>query len=250
MELDSIPEEDHSFDILRMAALGIGLKGREYTCFNDWVLDEISYCGDEYISRLPKNLRKELGKRKRRLQRRGDLTCEVATNKNNFDYCMQLYYTVRKKSWKHTEADKPFLYDFRRFAMEKGWLKFAFLFFNNSPISCHLRLIHNNAAYFMESTYDLEYRKYSPTTILRSKLIKYVIDKENVNIIHTIRGDDAYKKDWTPSVMKRAGIEVCNNNVKGQFLAFLTTTILPVIEKHPSILSAKNKLSNYSKKRL
>ena len=250
MELDSIPEEDHCFDILRMAALGIGLKGREYTCFNDWVLDEISYCGDEYISRLPKNLRKELGKKKRRLQRRGDLTCEVATNKNNFDYCMRLYYTVRKKSWKHTEADKPFLSDFRKFAMEKGWLKFTFLFFNGSPISCHLRLLHNNATYFMESTYDLEYRKYSPTTILRSELIKYVIDKENVNIIHTIRGDEAYKKDWTPIIMKRAGIEVFNNNVKGQFLAFLMTKVLPIVQSHEDWNAAKKALSKHLQVRL
>jgi len=83
LELDSIPEEFDSFHVIRNAVDLIGFKNREYFCFNDWVLDEISYSSDEYISRQPRNLKKEIGKRKRRLERRGDLRFEIERDEKN-----------------------------------------------------------------------------------------------------------------------------------------------------------------------
>jgi CelD/BcsL family acetyltransferase involved in cellulose biosynthesis len=249
MEFDSIPEEDRNFEILKTTAGENGFKGRDFFSFNDWVLDEINFSGEEYMRCRPKNLRKELGKRKRRLQRKGDLRFEVGTDKNNFDYYMGLYDEVRDKSWKYPEADKFFLSEFRKVFMEKGWLRFSVLFFDGAPISCHLRIIYNQSAYFLESVYDLEYKAFSPTTILRSELIQYVIDKENARIIHSIRGDEPYKRNWTPTCWERRGITIFNNTLKGQALGFLMTKVLPAVEKHPGLLSAKNRLSGYLKNR-
>jgi hypothetical protein len=49
IELDSLPEEDRSIDILTKIVSRSGLKQRQYNCFGDWYLDEINYSGDEYI---------------------------------------------------------------------------------------------------------------------------------------------------------------------------------------------------------
>ncbi|CCK80480.1 GNAT family N-acetyltransferase [Desulfobacula toluolica] len=247
MELDSIPEEDHYFNILKNVANTIGFKRREYFCYNDWVLEKISYSGCEYLQKRSKNIRKELGKRKRRLQGKGDLRFENGTNKNKFDDYIRIYNYVREHSWKHPEKDNFFLKELRKSAMEKGWLRFAILFFNNLPISCHIRMNYKNSVYFLESVYDLEYSKFSPTTILRSELMQYIIDKENAGIIHTIRGDEPYKKDWTPTQKQRKGMTIFNNNLKGRSLAFLMLAILPNIEKHPFLLSAKSKVFQWVK---
>jgi hypothetical protein len=248
MELDSIPVEFGSFHTLRNAVDLIGFRNREYFCFNDWVLDDITYSGDEYMKNRPRNLKKELGKRRRRLERKGNLRFEFESNKNNYNYYKQIYYEVRGKSWKHPENDFDFLNDFRKRAFEKGLLRFGLLLFNDAPISCHLRLNCENDVYFLESVYDEEYEEFSPTTILRSELMKYVIDKEKTRTIHTIRGDEPYKKDWTPKRTERKGILVFNRNFKGRFLSFLMTKMLPIVEKNEYILSVKNKLSGYLKK--
>ena len=116
---------------------------------------------------------------------------------------------------------------------------FSFLFFNGDPISCHIRLVHRYTVYFLESAYDLEYKKYGPTTILRANVINHVIDRENAAIIRTIKGDEAYKRDWTPNAKKRRGLSVFNKNSKGYVLTFLATIILPSIEKHQCLLWTK-----------
>ncbi|MGA2465568.1 MAG: GNAT family N-acetyltransferase [Thermodesulfobacteriota bacterium] len=248
LELDSIPEELDSLNVIKSAVELIGLKSREYFCFNDWTLEDINFSGDEYMSRKPKNLRKELGKRRRRLERNGELRFEIESDRKSYDYYKKVYYEVRKKSWKHPENDIAFLDDFRRNAFEKGWLRFASLFFNSSPISCHLRLDYKNEVYFLESVYDKEYGEYSPTTILRSELMKHVIDKEKVTIIHTIKGDEDYKKDWTPRRRERRGITIFNDTLKGQILALLMTKVLPLVEKHPILFKGKNRVLGFLKR--
>lgn len=248
LEMDSIPEELDGVNVIKAAVKLIGLKSKEYFCFNDWTLEDINYSGNEYMSIKPKNLRKELGKRRRRLERNGELRFEIELDQKRYDYYEKVYFEVRKKSWKHPEIDIAFLEDFRRDTFEKGWLRFASLFFNRSPISCHLRLDYKNQVYFLESVYDKEYGEYSPTTILRSELMKYVIDKEKATIIHTVKGDEGYKKDWTPKRRERKGIIIFNNTSKGQLLAFLMTKVLPMVEKYPYLLKGKNRVIEYLKK--
>jgi CelD/BcsL family acetyltransferase involved in cellulose biosynthesis len=249
LELESIPEELDSVSFIKNAVEQVGLKGREYSCFNDWTLEDINYSGDEYMRRRPKNLRKELGKRRRRLERNGELRFVIESDRKSYDYYKKVYDEVRKKSWKHAENDIGFLDDFRRTAFEKGWLRFASLYFNSSPISCHLRLDYKNEVYFLESVYDKEYAEYSPTTILRSELMKYVIDKEKVINIHTIKGDEAYKKDWTPKRRRRIGFTIFNDTPRGQVLVFLMTKVLPIVEKNPTLLKGKNGVMKYLKRR-
>jgi CelD/BcsL family acetyltransferase involved in cellulose biosynthesis len=248
LELDSIPEELDSLTAIKSAVELIGLKSREYFCFNDWTLEDINFSGDEYMSRKPKNLRKELGKRRRRLERNGQLRFEIESDRKSYDYYKNVYYEVRNKSWKHPEIDLAFLDDFRRNAFEKGWLRFASLFFNSSPISCHLRLGYRNEVYFLESVYDKEYGEYSPTTILRSELMRYVIDKEKVTIIHTIKGDEDYKKNWTPKRRERKGITIFNNTLKGELLALLITKVLAMVEKYPILFKGKSRVMGYFKR--
>jgi CelD/BcsL family acetyltransferase involved in cellulose biosynthesis len=245
IDLDSIPEEENSFDVLEKVIKQIGFKQRNYFCFNDWVLDEIDYSGEEYMKRRAKNLKKELRRRKRRLQERGNLRFEYQTSNTMFDYYISLYKEVRRKSWKNPEMDIAFLKDYRNFAMNRGWLRFATLFCGGSPIVCHLRLVHNNIIYFMESVYDLDFKRFSPTTILRSNLMKYVIDRERAQVIHTIRGDESYKREWTPIQRKRKGVTIFNTNSKGSLLAFVVTQLLPIIEKTHYLNNLKNNLKKH-----
>lgn len=128
IELDSIPEEDETINILNEIATKKGLRKREYVCYGDWYLDGINYSGEEYMKRRSKNTRSGVGKKMRRMEKLGHLKFEVGTDKEKLDYYLGLYKELRGKSWKYPETDEAFLNDSRRMAAEKQSLKFGFLF--------------------------------------------------------------------------------------------------------------------------
>lgn len=248
IELDSMPEEVENFEILKGITAKRGLRQREYFCFGDWYLDGINYSGDDYIKRRSKNTRSGVGKKRRRMERLGHLEFQVGAEKEKIDYYLNLYQEVRGKSWKHPEMDRTFLNDSRRMAGEKQCLKFGFLFFNNSPIATLFSIISNKIAYLMEVVYDKQYEEFSPGEIIYAEFIKYLIDVDGITEIDQLRGDEPYKKSWTPQRRERKGIQVFNSNFKGRFLSFLITKMLPIVEKNQHVLSVKNKLSGYLKK--
>ena len=69
--------------------------------------------------------------------------------------------------------------------------------------------------------------------ILKSEFIKHLIDLAHITAIYQGRGEEPYKKYWTPNgeLRKRKGLTVFNTNLKGMFLAFLMSRVLPIIEK-------------------
>jgi CelD/BcsL family acetyltransferase involved in cellulose biosynthesis len=230
VELDSLPEEGETAAHTKesLAAAGIGF--REYFCYNDWLLEGIDFSGEEYFNGRTKNLRKEIRRRTRRLQEEGEVAFESGDAGEDFEKYCEIYRNVRGKSWKHTESDSAFLTEFRKWAMGKGWLKFSFLYLNGLPISCHIRLIADNTAYLMESVYDQAFSEFSPTTLLRSMLMTHLIDKEKVATIDTIRGDEPYKMEWTPTKRRRIGITAFNSSAKGAFFRILMTLIVPLVQ--------------------
>jgi CelD/BcsL family acetyltransferase involved in cellulose biosynthesis len=248
IELEPIPEEDPTFTIIDLVVSEAGLKKRQYSCFGDWYLDEINYSGDEYIKRRPKNTRLELKRRKKRLEEIGKLGFHIGEDKDKLDYYINIYHEVRNKSWKHPEADNLFQRDFRQLAVEKRWLRFGFLFLNDSPIAAQLRIVSKGVAYFIDTVHDPNYNQFAPGTILRAEFTKYLIDVDKVEEIDNLRGDEPYKKEWTPKRRERKGILIFNDTANGRFLGFLMIRLLPIIEKNQNLMAAKNRLAEYLKK--
>ncbi len=231
MELDAVPEEGDAAATLERALEESGISFVRQLAYNDWLLEDIGYSGEEYLNGRTKNLKKELRRRARRLEEEGNVSFVTGNRVEELEKYLGIYQEVRRKSWKHDEADAAFLMDFREWAMEKGWLRFAFLNVDDSPVSAHIRLVSNNKAYLMESVYDAAYREFSPTTLLRSLLMKYIIDNEDVRTIDTIRGDEPYKADWTPVKRRRICFSAFNNSARGQLFRFLLKVAAPAARK-------------------
>jgi len=100
----------------------------------------------------------------------------------------------------------------------------------------------------MEVVHDKQSEEFSPGEIIYAEFIKYLIDVDGITEIDQLRGDELYKKSWTPQRRQRKGILVFNRNFKGRLLSFLITKMLPIVEKNEYILSVKNKLSGYLRK--
>jgi CelD/BcsL family acetyltransferase involved in cellulose biosynthesis len=233
LDLNSIPEEDNCFDVLKIAIERTQLKHSEYFCFGDWYTGEIKCTGDEYIANLPKKIRKDVPYSRRRLQKIGDLQFKLINNDDFTDYYMDSYYYVYSKSWQKREGIGPnFHRNLAKVAVKNDWLRLGFLFLDQSPIASQFWITCNNTSYILKTVYDQEYKKFSPGKILTVDMMKYMIDIDKVKLIDYVQGDEPYKRDWTPKRRERKGIIVYANNMKGQVLALVNNRILPALNNN------------------
>jgi hypothetical protein len=66
-----------------------------------------------------------------------------------------------------------------------------------------------------------------------------------VTEIDNLRGDEPYKRKWTPKRRERRGILVFNGNMKGMCLAFLMIRVAPFLERRNELARLKRKISQY-----
>jgi len=240
VELSGIPEEDSCFDTVRRAMEQGGLKYTEFFCYGDWYLDEIDFSGDEYFNGLPEKIRKDVLYCKRRIEKMGKYEFRLIKGCENIDYYMDLYYDIYAKSWQKKEGIGPkFHRDLAKMALEKGWLRLGFLFFDDVPIATQFWISSNGTAFILKTAYDQDFRKYSPGKLLTSEMAKYAIDIDNVETIDYGQGDEGYKQDWTPRRRERKGIVGFNNNLKGKYLEILTNRVQPVVNKNQFLRKVK-----------
>ena len=247
MDLKSLPVEDFDFMSLNKVLNKLGLKSKEYFCFGNWYLDGIDFSGDQYIQARTSNIRENVKRYSRALNRQGKLQFIMVANGKgeNIDYYMDLYYRVYHSSWKAPEMDSTFHRDLAKLAYEKGWLRLGLLLFNEIPIASQLWLVSKRVAYIVKLAYDENYGKFRPGIILTSEMMKYVIDVDGVEEIDYLEGDEPYKKDWTPKRRERRGIFIFNNNFKGQFLAFLMIRGVALIERNKRLNRIRKIFSKY-----
>ena len=248
IDLNSIPEEDTSWDIIRRTIRQSALANREYVCFGNWYLDKINFSGNEYINRRTSNIKNNIKRYRKKLEKMGKLELKIRSDEET-ETILDYHYQVREKSWKYKDRHYSFHRDLAGLAKEKGWLRSGFLFLNGVPIASQLWIVCNRVAYIHSLNFDEAYRQFIPGVILSTEMMKYVIDIDKVIEVDYLRGDEPYKKDWTPNRRERKGITIFNHNLRGRFLSFLMTGILPIAEKHPYLLSAKNKFSDYLEKK-
>jgi len=248
IELDRIPEENSVFSVFNDALSNSGLNFRTSFSAVNWYLDGINYSFSQYFNNLPKKIQKDVQYCRRRLGKMGNLQTLIELDSGSLDHYLDLYDKVRAKSWKAPEKDKTFIREFTELTAEKGWMRLAFLLYDDVPIACQKWIVYDQRAYIWDVLHDEDYGKHSPGKILSTDVSQYVFDHDKIIEIDFMTGDDPYKKDWTPKRRERKGITIFNKTLKGQFLAFLMTKFLPVIEKNQSMLRAKNKFSGYLRK--
>jgi len=248
IELERLPTEQNTFFLIKDVVIRNDMRFREYFCTGNWYLDEINYSSEQYFDNREKSFRKNIEYNKKRIQKKFNVKMEIKFDDNELEKYLDLYDEIRGKSWKAPESDKTFVQEYARLACKKGWLRFAFLYADDVPIASQRWIVCQKKAYIWSLLYDQAYKKYSPGSILSSELCRYVIDEDKVNTIDYLTGDEEYKKVWTPERRERRGIVIFNNNMKGYILAFLTISILPVVDKSRVLQTVKNSISGLLKK--
>lgn len=250
LDLSSLPEESAFFKSAGKYLSEHGFPFSEYPCFGDWYQDGIDCTGNDYVSRLPQNIRKDFQYCKRRLEREGRLEFRVATSTEHLEDYLDMYYGVYGRSWQKQEKVGPtFHRDLAEMAAEKGWLRLAFLFHNGVPLAAQFWIVSGRTAYILKTVYDQGYKKYSPGKVLTSEMFRHAIDVDKVTAIDYVQGDEDYKKDWTPRRRERRGILVYNATVRGTYLSLVDKKIVPFVNRTRPLRRLKQTLSLLTRSR-
>ena len=227
MRLQHVPEESGAADFLRDYLRRRRVPFRQFESEANWYL-QVKGSADEYLASLERYPPRYVRRRERKLAEAGRVSLVLATGGPDLDQRLDQYYRVYGASWKVRETDPTFHRDLARVAADRGWLRLGICLLNDQPIAAQLWLVRNGVAYIVKLAYDEAYGRYSPGVILTAFLMRAVIDQDRVREVDYLKGDEEYKKDWTPLRRTRQGFIAYNPaTIRGRLAAFLSLRLPP-----------------------
>lgn len=205
MDPDSV-----SWRVLAEAFSDAGWLTDGYFCFGNWYHPVKGETFSSYLSGRPSAVRNTLTRARRRLEKtpgyalcliEGDELCQAD---------IDAFVSVYNRSWKTPEPFSEFIPGLCRMASSAGWLRLGIIRLEGIPIAAQLWLVQGGKANIVKLAYDQAYAKTSAGTVLTAALMERVIDRDKVEEIDYLIGDDAYKRDWMSCRREKRGLIAFN----------------------------------------
>lgn len=90
---------------------------------------------------------------------------------------------------------------------KKGWLRIYILRFNGAPVAFTYSFLFTNRFSFYQTSYDREYREYSPGSIILQKTIENAIN-DGAKVFDYLRGEYEYKSILTENFRQQKNLIV------------------------------------------
>lgn len=168
---------------------------------------------DAYEKGLGRNLRKDLRRRRRRLDEEGRLTLEVSCGEERLDALLEEGFRIEGSGWKgaygtsinsHPET-RCFYTEVAHWAAERGWLRLAFLRLDGRTLAFDYCLEHSKVHYVLKTGYDPAYERFSPGKVLRHMMLARAFSEGLATYDFLGVGSDyaTWKRAWTNAQQER-----------------------------------------------
>jgi CelD/BcsL family acetyltransferase involved in cellulose biosynthesis len=180
---------------------------------------------DELIGSVSKGLRSQLGRRRRNLERRGELTFKTEVGDRAVGAQLERFLRLEAAGWKGragtaivSDARTQRLYrDFAAGAAAQGWFRLHKLELDGELIAADYGCAFAGAGFLIKTTFDEAYADSSPGLVLRGEVLKACID-ENLRSYDFLGGPDPYKLRWTGDVRPRIAVWGYRGATRGGYL--------------------------------
>jgi hypothetical protein len=176
-------------------------------------IDHLSWA--EYLKSLKKKDRDNFIRKKNKIQRGGDTEIKQLVN---YAEIIDTIRRIEEKSWKHQNRsaiiDKDRQIKFYDLLIKKynSNLLFFVLYFNKKPISYSMGLLYDNKYYSLKTSYDMEYRNFSPGIVLRFYLLEYCFNL-NFHEFDFCGVDEPWKKGFTKASRQHINYIIFNKKI-------------------------------------
>jgi CelD/BcsL family acetyltransferase involved in cellulose biosynthesis len=157
-----------------------------------------------YERQLGSKKLRELRRRRRLLERSGQLSLEVHDGSDRLETLLEEGFRVETSGWKEERrtaissqgAMCAFYSEIAGWAAARGWLRLAFLKLDGRALAFDYCLEEGGRHYLLKTGYDPAYRMYGPGMLLRYEMLARAF-RLGVRTYEFLGSDDAWKLEWT-----------------------------------------------------
>lgn len=165
---------------------------------------------DELLRSRSRNLRSQVGRRRRALEREGALTFRVTTGGAELERDLESFLAVEASGWKGETgtaiaASGPTnsLYrGFAELAAREGWLRLYLLELDGEPIAGDYGCAFAGCGYLLKTGFREDRGHLAPGLVLRAEVVRASIE-EGLRRYDFLGGPDPYKLRWTDELRER-----------------------------------------------
>jgi len=193
--LEPVSSSDRRILDLKKMLEEMGYQCEQHFRLYNWIYSLSGQTFNDYMAARPARLRNTIARKKRKLEREQGYEIRLFTG-CDVPSAMADYYAVYSASWKANEQYVEFLNGIVEGFSRPGWSRLAVLYVKEQPVAAQLWFVHRGKASIFRLSYDEQWKKYSPGSILTQVLMEYVIDIDKVEEIDFLTGNEPYKQDW------------------------------------------------------
>jgi CelD/BcsL family acetyltransferase involved in cellulose biosynthesis len=161
---------------------------------------------DDLLAGKSRNFRSQLGRRRRGLEKEGELVFRTTTGGED----LEEVFRVEAAGWKSeegtailTDARAERLYrGFAKVASERGWLRLHLLELDGRVIAADYSCVFAGGEFLLKTGFDEEWARLSPGLVLRGEVLRQAIEAE-LGYYDFLGGPDHYKMRWTEELRPR-----------------------------------------------
>jgi CelD/BcsL family acetyltransferase involved in cellulose biosynthesis len=177
---------------------------------------------EHYLLTLPRRMRSELRRRRRRLEERGTLVLDVATGDTRLAELLDEGFAVETSGWKARAGtaivSRPdtlaFYTRVAAWAAQRGSLRLAFLRLDGRPLAFHFTIEEGGAAYQLKGGYDPGFREFAPGMLLIHDMLAWAFAR-GLDTYEFLGAEEEFKLDWTSGVRERLAVQAFPHSPAG-----------------------------------
>lgn len=204
----------------------------------------------ELLKRVSPNFRKNINKRRRKLEGIPDVAFSIESDLNQVEATFDEFLTLESSGWKagksraRGDVTKPFAIALnekkknfykrvvKEFA-ERGQMRIVCIRVGPRLIAARIWLLLNQICYSLKTAYDEDYSSYSPGTLAFDHGYRQLAEAGEVTEINTITSGHA-AENWKPEKVRYLSLLCFNNSVAGK-LFYLAYRIRAALKKSSSM---------------
>lgn len=157
----------------------------------------------ELVARVSHNMRSQINRRRRALERRGQLALRVNDGGAELASDLAAFFRLEASGWKGRAGTAILssrrtqqLYErFAAGAARRGHLRLNFLELDGVPVAADLGCSFAGGSFLIKTGFDERYADLSPGLVLRAEVLRAAIEEGNTSY-HFLGGPDHYKLRW------------------------------------------------------
>jgi CelD/BcsL family acetyltransferase involved in cellulose biosynthesis len=185
-----------------------------------------------------KRLKRNLSNMTNRLSREGEFSLVTFSDASDLPRALSICEEISRRSWKGeigkdisgTANRAKFYRLITAAATDHGWATIWFLKLNDKFIAFEYGLAVDDHLLLLAIDYDLEFRQFSPGTVLRSLVLEQLI-KRGMTTYDFAGTVYDYKLYWTKQLRLHSQFWVFHSGMKSRMLYLIKAKLLPAIER-------------------